>query len=67
MQLLHCIKQVESAGGDNQFADGFRAAKEVKRLRPDFYEILCSSIVEFYDIGTDYYEFHKFSRKPVIS
>ena len=64
--MLHCIKQVPTKGGENQFADGFHVAEVVKKLRPDYYKILCTSLVDFYDIGTDYYKFHKFARRPVI-
>ena len=66
MQMLHCIKQVPSEGGENVFSDGFRAAIQLKESHPEFYDILSNTIVDFFDDGSIYYEFYHMNRMPTI-
>jgi gamma-butyrobetaine dioxygenase len=39
IQFLHCLVN-EAEGGESILVDGFRLAEEVRRERPDFYEVL---------------------------
>jgi len=67
MQMLHCIKQVETKGGDNQFTDGFYVANWMKEHHPVEFDILCKTPVRWADAGTDFHEFHLLYTVPIIS
>lgn len=43
VQLLHCIEQVSSEGGVNQFSDGFHAAKKLKEIDPESFKLLSTT------------------------
>ncbi|XP_071476175.1 gamma-butyrobetaine dioxygenase-like [Diadema antillarum] len=58
VQMLHCIKQVESKGGENQFADGKRAAERVLREHPELFDIMTKVKIDFRLIATDYIDVH---------
>ncbi|XP_077979918.1 gamma-butyrobetaine dioxygenase-like [Glandiceps talaboti] len=58
IQLLHCIKQCPGDGGKNIFSDGFNAALQLKEEDPESFNTLLSTTVYYFDIGTDFYEFH---------
>ncbi|CAG0917145.1 unnamed protein product [Notodromas monacha] len=67
VQFLHCIKQAEgSLGGESVFADGMSIAAKVKTLDPEAYDLLINVLVDFHDIGSDFYRFHKLQRRPII-
>ncbi|XP_045107579.1 gamma-butyrobetaine dioxygenase-like [Portunus trituberculatus] len=53
IQLLHCIKQFTSEGGDTQLADGFSAALKLQEMNPKYYEILTQTMVDFVDFGIE--------------
>ena len=65
--MLHCIKQVPTKGGDSIFSDGFYVVELVKKLRPDLYQILVETTLEFRDIGEEDYEFHMIGRHRTIT
>ncbi|XP_077989242.1 gamma-butyrobetaine dioxygenase-like [Glandiceps talaboti] len=58
IQVLHCIKQCDGEGGESLFADGFRAAMDIKEEDPEAYETLASIYIDYIDIGSDFYKFH---------
>ncbi len=67
IQLLHCIEQVVSVGGENDLSDGFKAAEELKREDPEAYKILTSTVLEYYDIGVDHFgNYHQYARHPIV-
>lgn len=65
VQLLHCIR-TSAAGGENQFGDASYAAAIMKLKYPEMYELMVTKLIDFYDIGEDYYKFHKVYRKPTF-
>ena len=67
MQMLHCISQVPTEGGENQFADGFHGAAVLKRRHPEMFKLLTSTLVDNIDRGFEEYRFFKLSRHPVIA
>ena len=66
MQMLHCISQVPTEGGDNQFVDGFHVAKQLQKEYPEYFRILTEYVLDFWDVGEDYYKYHKLTRQPII-
>ena len=66
MQMLHCIVQTKSTGGANQFADGFWAAEQLRALHPQYFSLLTTVPVDFYDIGNDVVAFDRRSTHPTI-
>lgn len=50
VQLLHCIKQNNGAGGASVFADGMAAAKAYESADQDGFKLLCNVPVRFEDI-----------------
>ncbi|CAH3127713.1 unnamed protein product, partial [Porites lobata] len=64
VQLLHCIEQVLSEGGGNQFVDGFYVAEELKEKDPEAFKLLSTTRIPFTAKGIDIFgEFHtKFAR-----
>jgi len=64
VQMLHCIEQASSAGGANQFVDGFYVAQQLKENDPETFNILTTTRFQFVDFGKDMFgEFNKkFSR-----
>ena len=68
VQFLHCIKQTECEGGENQFSDSFYAADILKKQYPEYYNLLCTAPINFIDIGADHYgDFFKLSRHPIFT
>ena len=61
VQLLHCIEQVSSEGGANQFVDGFYVAHQLKENDPKSFDLLSTSRFQFVDFGKDM--FGEFSKK----
>ena len=51
VQFLHCIKQYQGAGGDNQFADAFAVAEKMREQFPAEFELLSKTEVHFWDAG----------------
>ena len=65
--LLHCLVQSKSGGGQNTIADGFYAAKILKNMFPEHYEVLCRVLVNWRDVGVEgSNHYDKIFRAPVI-
>ncbi|CAD5214345.1 unnamed protein product [Bursaphelenchus xylophilus] len=45
IQVLHCLRQANE-GGENIFVDGFAAAEQLKKERPDLFDVLATTPVE---------------------
>ncbi|KAL9983474.1 hypothetical protein ACROYT_G005654 [Oculina patagonica] len=61
VQMLHCIEQVSSEGGANQFVDGFFVSQQLKESDPKSFELLSTTRIQFVDFGKDM--FGEFSKK----
>ena len=66
MQLLHCLEQCETEGGENVFTDGVNVALQLRDANPGHFDILTQTLVDYVDEGSDYYKFHKVQQTPVI-
>ena len=66
LQMLHCIKQVETIGGDNEFSDAFNAAYQLRDEHPDYYRLLTQRDINHWDLGIDNYKFFKMTKQPCI-
>ncbi|CAK1602581.1 unnamed protein product [Parnassius mnemosyne] len=67
INLLHCLVQTTSDGGENILSDCHYVANYMKVHHPKQYEILTDTEVEWSDIGVEHgNEFHKLYRSPVI-
>lgn len=65
--LLHCLVQSNSGGGQNTIADGFCAANRLKKMFPHHYEVLSNVLVNWRDAGTESSNrYDKIFRSPVI-
>lgn len=65
--LLHCLVQSRSSGGQNTIADAFAVADHMRRERPEDFRLLSEVLVNWTDIGVDEGgEFHSIYRAPVI-
>jgi gamma-butyrobetaine dioxygenase len=65
--LLHCLVQCKSNGGDNTISDGFFVAKLMQENFPDYYRVLTETLVNWFDVGQESgNEFHSIYRAPVI-
>lgn len=68
VQMLHCLKQSGTEGGDNVFADGFNAAYQMKEEQPEHFETLSQLPVDFYDVGKEgNYDYFLRTRKPTVN
>lgn len=66
MQILHCLQQTPTKGGDSIFSDGFKAASIMKDEYPDLYDILTEVPVSSNDFGGYYYDFDMVNYTPTI-
>ena len=65
--MFHCIEQVFSEGGANQFSDGFHVAQQLKENDPEKFKLLSTTQIPFVDFGKDVFgEFHKKFSHPTI-
>ncbi|XP_026739149.1 gamma-butyrobetaine dioxygenase-like [Trichoplusia ni] len=65
--LLHCLVQTASQGGENMLSDCHYTAEYMKVHHPDQYSLLTDIEVEWRDVGVeDGNEFFKLHRAPVI-
>jgi len=54
-------------GGENQFADGFKVAQDLKEANKEAFDILSATKVCYSDVGVDMYGgFHKLTLVPTI-
>lgn len=65
--LLHCMTQSESEGGENLLCDGLYVANKLKNTMKERYDLLKSIEVQWEDIGEENgNKFHSIYRAPVI-
>uniref|UniRef100_A0A8D8NN44 Gamma-butyrobetaine dioxygenase n=1 Tax=Culex pipiens TaxID=7175 RepID=A0A8D8NN44_CULPI len=65
--LLHCLVQSASTGGQNLIADAFWVADHMRREHPEDFRLLSETLVNWTDVGVDEGgEFHSIYRAPVI-
>ena len=63
MQMLHCLTQTPSAGGESEFADGFYVAETLRKDDPEAFHTLTTVPMQFFDWRAGRY---KYQRKPMI-
>ncbi|XP_076066288.1 gamma-butyrobetaine dioxygenase-like [Oratosquilla oratoria] len=63
---LHCIRQHEGKGGDNDLSDGFFAASVLQKEHPAFFDFLSTKQIYFQDQGVAMYRFNKLTKWPTI-
>lgn len=67
VNLLHCLVQSKSHGGQNLITDGFYVAEKMRREFPTFFETLTKVSVNWADLGNEEGEkYHYLLRSPVI-
>ncbi|XP_072025103.1 gamma-butyrobetaine dioxygenase-like [Amphiura filiformis] len=67
IQLLHCIKQVQSKGGENQFCDGYKVTEDLRHIDPEVFRILTTMPIDFRNARTDSGKvYHMKHRSPTI-
>jgi gamma-butyrobetaine dioxygenase len=67
VNLLHCLVQSQSTGGENLLADAFNAANTLKTNHPEYHELLATVLVNWSDVGEeDGNKFHSINRAPII-
>lgn len=67
VNLLHCLVQTASQGGENLLSDCHYVANYMKANHPEQFKLLTEVEVEWSDVGTqDGLEFFKLYRTPVI-
>ena len=64
--MLHCIKQVKTTGGENQFCDAFKVAEDLRHNDPDAFRLLSTTLIDFRDWGKDYNVYHMKRRAPLF-
>jgi len=64
--LLHCVVQAQANGGLNHFADGFRAAEKLRTLHPEYFRLLTTTPVDFFDVSTDFSPYDYSAAHPII-
>lgn len=67
VNMLHCLVQSKSKGGENLISDGFHVAKIMQREFPEYYKVLSQTLVNWNDLGKEHNSpFHSIYRAPVI-
>ncbi|XP_063395411.1 gamma-butyrobetaine dioxygenase [Cydia fagiglandana] len=67
VNMLHCLEQTQSQGGENILSDAHYVASYIKQNHPEQFKLLTDVEIEWSDIGTeDGNEFFKLHRSPVI-
>lgn len=65
--LLHCLVQSQSSGGQNLIADAFAVADRIRHEHEQDFRLLSETLVNWTDIGMDEVgQFHSIYRAPVI-
>ncbi|XP_058453205.1 gamma-butyrobetaine dioxygenase-like [Malaya genurostris] len=65
--LLHCLVQSQSQGGQNLISDAFFVADLIRREHPEEFKLLSETLVNWTDVGEDEGgQFHSIYRAPVI-
>lgn len=63
LQFLHCLKN-DAVGGENLFADGFKAAEILRSTKPESFSLLSQLLNTYHKEGKDH---HLIYRRPVIA
>nr|XP_054761972.1 gamma-butyrobetaine dioxygenase-like [Lytechinus pictus] len=66
IQMLHCIKQCETIGGESQFCDAMKVTNDLKESDPEFYDTLTRVKVDFRLRGKDFIPYHYQHARPII-
>lgn len=67
VNLLHCLVQSKSTGGQNLLADAFYVAEKIRSENPEMHRILSTTLVNWSDVGEENgNHFHSIYRAPVI-
>lgn len=67
VNMLHCLVQSKSKGGENLISDGFHVSKIMQREFPEYYKVLSQTLVNWNDLGKEHNSnFHSIYRAPVI-
>ena len=66
MQMLHCISQTSSEGGESEFVDGFHVARQIQEHHSEEFKTLTTTCLDFYDMGRERVEFFQMSKHPTI-
>ncbi|XP_059091647.1 gamma-butyrobetaine dioxygenase-like [Tigriopus californicus] len=68
IQFLHCVKQTDMSGGDNEFVDGFNLAGIIRRSHPKYWNLLTKLAINFWDRGSEQFsgEFYKYTSLPTF-
>lgn len=64
---LHCIRQYEGKGGENDLSDGFLAVQVLKERHPHHFETLVTTPIYFQDQGYALYDFDKVTQAFTVS
>ena len=64
--MLHCIKQVPTKGGENEFVDCFNVAEQLRKNHPEEFELLTTMVIDYKDIAHDAYSSHLVTTRNVI-
>ena len=64
--MLHCIKQVPTEGGENEFVDCFNVAEKMRLNHPEEFKLLTTVAIDYKDIGADFTKYHMLIRLHVI-
>ena len=63
---MHCISQTSVDGGETLLVDGFQVAEQLRTTRPDYFNILASSRLHFYQRISDFTDFYTMARHTTI-
>lgn len=67
VNMLHCLEQTQSKGGENLLCDSHYVALYMKEKHPEEFKLLTNTDIEWCDIGMeDGNEFYKLYRSPVL-
>lgn len=68
VQFLHCVKQTDMSGGDNEFVDGFHLAGIIRRSFPKYWSLLTRMQINFWDVGSEKFSgaFYKSTSLPTF-
>ena len=63
---MHCISQTTVDGGETLVVDGFEVANQLRSLHPDYFNILASTTLHFYQRTSDMIDFYQMTRHRTI-
>ncbi|EDO40404.1 predicted protein [Nematostella vectensis] len=67
VQMLHCLQQAPTEGGESIFVDGFFIAQEIKEQHPRLFNLLATTPIPYVDIGKDEFgDFHLKNKRESI-